>query len=128
MHYILFHEKPKNKKASYLRICANFSLKKTDPYCVRCTVGGNLLEFDGPVRTPCCDMTTFKLFLNSIISSLPSRFVDIDIENFYLGSDLPQPEYMVIPYHLIPPDIIQRYNLDKLKHNNQIMVKIVKGI
>ena len=35
---------PKNKKPTYLRICSNFGPQKEDPYRVRFTVVGNLIN------------------------------------------------------------------------------------
>ena len=98
---------------TYIRICADYRPNKTDPYHVHATVGGNMLNYDGPVKTPCADTTTFKLFLNSVISTPNARFLDIDNENFYLESHLPDPEYMLIPYNIIPDDIKEEYNLEK---------------
>ena len=52
----------------------------------------------------------------------------IDISNFYLFSDLPEPEYMYLPRWLFPPEFIKAHNLEHLFHNNRILCKINKGM
>ena len=39
---------------TYGRICANYRPEKEDPYRIRLTVGGNLINFPGDCGTPHC--------------------------------------------------------------------------
>ena len=50
-------------------------------------------------------MTTIKLLLNSVVSSIWSKFMTADVKNFYLNTPTDEPEYMKIPIRLIPDDI-----------------------
>ena len=52
----------------------------------------------------------------------------MDISNFYLGSPLDKPEYMRMPYKLMPEEIIQKYQLDSKEHDGWVYIKIVKGM
>ena len=56
-------------------------------------------------------MPTIKILINSVLFTPGARFASIDIKDFYLQSDLPEPEYLMIPYNIIPPDIIDDYNI-----------------
>ena len=51
-----------------------------------------------------------------------------DIENFYLNNDLPESEWMKLPLEIIPDDIIQQYNLEKLSDNGQVYLEILKAM
>ena len=117
---------PPGKRATYMRICANFRPQKADPHRIRCTVGGNLIQYDGPIRTPTADLTLFKLFINSIISTPNAKFTDVDLADFYIKHKLPEPEYMLVPYSLFPPDIIDEYDIkNKVDHRGLVLAKII---
>ena len=131
MHFIHRDKLPKNKKPTYLRICANYRPQKSDPYRIRWTVGGNLVDYQGETYTPTADLTTAKLLLNSTISTPGAKFFCIDLANFYLITPFTTPsqyEYLWIPTWAIPPDIMTEYNLAPLIHNGRILVEIRTGM
>lgn len=122
-------EMPKNKKPTYMRICANYRPQKKDPFRIRCTVGGNLIDYPGYTYAPTCELTTFKLFVNSTLSTPGAKFADADISDFYLMSELDDPEYMLVPLHVFPPDIIEHYKIDeKVDHRGLVLAKIIRGM
>ena len=121
-------ELPKEKTPTYMRVCANYRPQKADPYRVRCTVGGNLIKYQGPTRTPNADITTFKLFVNSVISTPNAKFMDMDLKDFYLESTMPEPEYMLVPFSLFPEDIVEEYNIRPLVHRGMVLAQINKGM
>jgi hypothetical protein len=47
---------------------------------------------------------------------------------FNLNTPMERPEYMRIPIHLIPDEIIQEYNTTKYMHDGFIYIEIVKGM
>ena len=51
-----------------------------------------------------------------------------DISNFYLGTPMQRPEFMMILLASIPPDIVQQYHLKELEHNGKIYVRVNKGM
>jgi hypothetical protein len=51
-----------------------------------------------------------------------------DVKNFYLNTPMDNPEYMRIPLHLPPEEIIEEYNLLSIVHNGFIYIKIKKGM
>ena len=94
MHFIDSSRLPKGHKVTYLRTVVAFRAQKADPYCIRWTVGGNLVDYPGVVYTPSANLATIKLLLNSIISTKNARFVNIDIKDFYLNTPMSRYEYM----------------------------------
>ena len=60
---------------------------------VRGVYGGNITDYTGPRTATTADMKTFELLLNATVSE-DDYFMSADIHDFYLGSDLGNPEYM----------------------------------
>jgi hypothetical protein len=74
------------------------------------------------------DTTTVMLLLNSVLSTPNARFMTLDLHNFYLGTPLPDFEYMRIPLASIPQDIIAQYHLLDIAHDGFVLTEIRKGI
>ena len=51
-----------------------------------------------------------------------------DLADSYLGTSMERYEYMRIPIHMIPDDIMALYNLQGLVHNGYVYVEIRKGM
>ena len=128
MFFIPFSSIPKNKKATYLRIVAALRPEKSNPRRVRFTVGGNQIDYAGDVSTKTADLTTVKVFFNSIISTPNARFMTADLKDFYLETPMDEYEYMRIPVAIIPDAIMSKYNLAPLVHHNHVYVEIRKGM
>ena len=94
----------------------------------RLTVGGNLIDYPGNLRTETADLITVKLLLNSTISTPGARFICLDVKNFYLNTPMDRYEYMRLPIELIPEEIIIKYNLQAIAHNGWIYCEIRKGM
>ena len=124
-------ELPPSKKATYLRICSNYRSQKADPYRVRFTVGGNLVEYHGNTYTPTANLTTAKLLINSVLSTPNAKMLGLDLSNFYLISPFKNPsqyEYMWIPAWVIPADIMKEYNLKTKIKNGKTLAEIRTGM
>ena len=122
---------PPGKKATYLRICANYRPQKSDPYRIRFTVGGNLVNYNGETYTPTSDLITAKILFNSVISTLGAKFFTIDLSNFYLITPIEsehQYEYMFVPTWVFPKDIKNEYNIDALSENGKVLAEITTGM
>ena len=52
------------------------------------TLSRDKMDYPGEVATPTADMLFAKILFNSIISTKGSRFMTIDISNFYLMTPL----------------------------------------
>ena len=116
------------KDVTYGRIVVDYRPQKEEPHRTRLTVGGNLINYPGDVSTPTADITTAKLLINSTISTPGARYMCCDVKNFYLGTPLTRYEYIKIPLHIIPDEIIQEYNLNEIADNGYIYCEIRKGV
>ena len=51
-----------------------------------------------------------------------------DIKDFYLGTTLPEPEFLRIQMKHLPEEAIRELNLQSFIHNGCILLKVVKGM
>ena len=51
-------------------------------------------------------MTTFKILVNSTLSTPGGKCLGLDVKNYYLGTPMDNNEYMFIPINQIPQAII----------------------
>ena len=126
--FIHRHELPVTAKATYVRIVADYREQKADPYRVRCTVGGDHINFHGDVTTKVADLVTVKCLINHIISTPDAKAACIDKKDFYLNNPLPSPEYIRFHANLIPRDIWNQYNLAQYCHNGWLYARVNKGM
>ena len=120
--------KDKLKRVTYARIVYGYKPNKLEKYRTRVTVGGDRIVCDYDISSPTCDMPTIKLLWNSVVSTLGAKYFTMDISNFYLGSPMDEPEYMRMPFNLMPEKIINKYQLKDKEHDGWVYIKIVKGM
>ena len=72
-------------------------------------------------------METIKTRWNSVVSTPNAQYCTGDISNMNLCSTLNDAEYVCFPVHLIPPNIIAHYKLQKLICNGYIYAPIKKA-
>eukprot|EP00957_Ditylum_brightwellii_P000363 27847-Ditylum_brightwellii.AAC.1 len=119
---------PDNQTVTYARIVVDHCPQKKDPNRLQLTVSGNLINYPGDVATSTADLITTKLFWNSVLSTPGARYVCIDIKNFYLETPMERKEYMCMPAHLIPHEILNKYNMHNKIHNGHIYMEIRRGM
>jgi len=93
-------------------------------------MGGDHVEYEGNVSTKTADIVMAKLLFNSIVSTPNGCCMIGDLKDFYLGTPM-QPQdyvYMQIPVAMLPPDIMDHYQLHDLVHNGHIYVEIWHGM
>ena len=78
--------------------------------------------------TPTADVPVIKLLWNSTLSTPGAKYFTLDISNFYLGTPMERPEYMGMPLKIMPPEIVEKYNLEELEVDGWIYINIVKGM
>jgi hypothetical protein len=91
-------------------------------------VGGNRLNYSGGVATSTADITTFKILINSTLSTEDAAMMIVDIKNYYLGTPLSWLEYMKMLLSRFPEEIIQKYNLNALAVDGWVYIEIRKGM
>ena len=128
IEFIFVHEMPVGRVATYARFVCDIREQKAERERTRLTVGGNLIDYPEDKSSPTSDVMTFKILVNSTLSTTAARMVLFDIKNYYLGTPLPRKEYMKIHISLIPQEIIDEYNLMPKVHNGYIYVAIGKGM
>jgi hypothetical protein len=113
------------RKATYLCIVCADRPEKTQPRCVRHTIGGDQINYPGSTSTKTADLTTVKTLFNSVISTPDGRFMTVNLKDFFFGTPLEDRyEYIRIPVHVIPPRIMELYNLHALVINGFFYAKV----
>ena len=101
-HNQISQMREKGKKPTYAPVVVDFRPQKEDPNRVRITAGGNLIKYAGELTTQTYDLTTANMLWNSAISTDRSKFMGLDIGDFYLETPIEEYEYMLMPPPLIP--------------------------
>jgi hypothetical protein len=88
-------------------------------------MGGNSINYPDNFGTPTADIYTIKLMFNSIISTPNSKFMTIDIKDFYLMMPMDCYKYFRMKLELFPQDIINEYALhDKVDVDGNVFCKV----
>jgi hypothetical protein len=95
---------------------------------VRLTVGGDKIHYSSDVVTSTADITTFKILINSTLSTADAAMMMIYIKNYYLGTPLPQFEYIKMLLSRFPEEIVNTYNLNDLAVDGWVYIEIRKGM
>ena len=119
---------PKDKRPTYARFVCSYRPQKAEPYRTCITIGGNLIDYTGNLSMKVADMTTFKILVNSTLSTPGARWLGLDVKNYYLGTPMPDYEYMFIPITSIPNEIITHYKLHDIVHNGKVYMEIRRGM
>jgi hypothetical protein len=73
-------------------------------------------------------LTTAKILINSVISTLGAKLLVIDIDNFYLNTPLGRFKYMVINLSSLPQETIDKYDLIEIAQDGKVYIEIQKGM
>jgi hypothetical protein len=88
------------------------------------TVGGDRLDYSGDVDTSTADITSFKILINSTLSTEEAAMMMMDIKNYYLGTPLTRFEYMKMLLSRFPEEIVQKYHLNALAVDGWVYIEI----
>jgi hypothetical protein len=119
---------PKDQKITYDKIVCDYKPHKQEKEHVRLTVGGDRLDNSGNVTTSTADITTFKILVNSTLSTKDAAMMMMEIKNYYLGRPLSHFEYIKMLLSRSPEEIIQNYNLNALAVDGWVYIEIRKGM
>jgi hypothetical protein len=117
---------PEDRKITYGKIVCDYKPHKQEKERVRLTVGGDKVDYSGDVATLTAHITTFKILINSTLSTKDAAMMMIDIKNYYLGTPLSRFEYMKMLISRFPEEIIQKYNLNALAVDGWVYIEIRK--
>jgi hypothetical protein len=99
---------PKDRNITYGKIVCDYKPHKKGKERVMLTAGGNRLDYSGDVATSTADITTFKIRINSTLSTADAAMMMMDIKNYYLGTPLPRFEYMKMLTSRFPEEIVDK--------------------
>jgi hypothetical protein len=103
--------------------------KIEEPNQTRLVVGGDRVHYPGDAGTPTADLLTVKLLNNSTISTPNTKYMTMDIKDFYLNTPMAQYKYMQLRIANMPNDVIKHNNLTALATpDGYISQKIQKGV
>jgi hypothetical protein len=119
---------PKDRNITYGKIVCDYKPHKKEKEHIRLTVGGDILVYSGDVATSTADITTFKILINSTLSTEDAVMMMLDIKDYYLGTPLPRFEYTKMLLSRFPEEIIQKYNLNTLAADGWVHIEIRKGM
>jgi hypothetical protein len=91
-------------------------------------VSGDRLDYPGVTITQCASLTTTTCLLNSTLPTPDTKFMVIDIKDFYYGTPMARFEYMKLRLALIPDEIVEQYNLLDIVHEGYMYLEVRKGI
>jgi hypothetical protein len=126
--FIKLNNIPKDRKITYGKTVCDYKHQKKEKERVRPTVGGDILDYSGDLATSTADITTFKILINSTLSTEDAAMMMMDIKNYYLGTPLPRFEYMKMLLSRFPEEIVQTYNLNALAVDGWVYIEIRKGM
>ena len=86
-----------------------------------------MIDYPGEVSTPTSDLTTMKIHINSSISDVKSRYICMDVKDFYLNNQMDRDKYIMIQLSMIPQEFLEIYNITEKAHNGYIYAKGNKG-
>jgi hypothetical protein len=119
---------PKGRKVTYGSFVVDIKDHKEERERTRLTVGGDKIEYPGDKSTRTAGLTTAKILINSVISTMGAKFLVIDIKKIYLNTPLGRFEYMVINLSSLPQEKIDKYDLLNLAQDRKVHIEIQKGM
>ena len=120
--------KDRRRDITYGRIVVDYRPQKSEPNRSILTVGEDRINYPYEVSTPTADLPTIKMLWNSVLSTPEAKFITMDVANFYLGTPMERPEYMRLPFKIIPQEIIDKYDLEQKFEDGLVYAKIHKGM
>jgi hypothetical protein len=85
----------------------------------------NLINYPGDCGTLTANLLTVKILLNIIILASNTKFMTIDIKDFYLNTPMECYTYFCMKLNLFPKDVIDEYNLcNKVDTNGNVHCEV----
>jgi hypothetical protein len=119
---------PKDRKITYGKIVCDYKPHKKEKERVRLTLGGDSLDYSGDVTTSTADITTFKILINSTLSTTDAAMMMMDIKTTTWALLCRAFEYMKMLLSRFPEEIVDKYNLSALAVDGWVHIEIRKGM
>jgi hypothetical protein len=100
---------------------------------VRGTYGGDRTKYEGPTSTHTAEYPLIKTLFSAVLHDVKyvdpdTRFVNIDMTDFYIYTPMEEPAYMSVPLKDIPESIIIAYDLRRRSTNDIAYFKVVMSM
>jgi len=100
---------------------------------VRGTYGASVTTYEGPTSANTADYALIKTLLSAVLHDVKyidpeTRFINLDMVDFYLYSPMEKPAYMRVPIKDIPVAIVDQYDLHKFAIAGLVHFKIVMSM
>jgi hypothetical protein len=129
MRFIRWQDMPRGRIASYYNPQVSEKVKNgVLQRRIRGVIGGNISDYSGQTSSSTASMESIKVLINSTLSKPGWKFMTADITDFYLGSPMERPEYMILTKAQIPPASREKYVSTIDWRNDKALVEITKGI
>ena len=113
------------RDVKYGRVVVDCRQERTNPYQNRLTVGGYRVNYSVDCGTTTVDLTTVKILLNSIVSTLNAKFMTIEVKYFYLNTLMARSDYIRLKLIDLPESTVNHYNLEeKATRDRYVYVEI----
>jgi hypothetical protein len=124
---IMFCNIPSDKNATYVNPVCNEKVKDDGAmkFRTRATIGGDRIDYPYTTTAITAELESIKLLLNAMISD-NAAFSTVDLEDFYLGTTLPHPEYIRIPAKFISKKVMEFYLLEKFLYKGALFCIVLK--
>ena len=108
IEFIFHKDKPKDRRATFVRVVCNIQPQNIETHRTRLTVEGDLIDYPGEVSTPTLDLTNMKLHINSAISDVKSRYMCMEVKVLYLNNQMDRDKYIMIQLSMIPQEFVEK--------------------
>jgi hypothetical protein len=124
---ILYCDIPEDKEATYVNPTCSEKIRDDGALKLRtrATIGGDKVHYPYNTTAVTAELESIKLLLNAMISD-NAAFSTLDLEDFYLGTPLPHPEYIRIPVKFIPKPVLTFYQLETFLHKGALYCSVLK--
>ena len=119
---------PKDRTFTRTHLVVNYIEQKTDPYRIRVTSGGNLINFSGELTMRTANMITSKMLWNNTIFTPEVRYMCTDCANFYLETSMEIFDYMCVKNKLVPQAFIDEYQPQDKIYNEYLYMEIRRSM
>ena len=99
---------PKGEKAVYTRLVVDLRPNKAVHERLRMCIGGDKIESVKDTTTRTADLTTWKLYMNGVVSTPGARFAGRYVKDFYLNTPLKKKRYGKVRAKYIPEENNQK--------------------
>jgi hypothetical protein len=124
---ILYQDIPHDKTATYVNPVCSEKLRDDGALKLRtrATIGGDRIDYPYSTTALTAELESIKILFNAMISD-NAAFSTVDLEDFYLGTPLPHPEYIRIPIAFIPRKVMTFYDLKSFIYKGALFCIVLK--